>query len=256
METYAGIPVDGTIRGRSATTRDALGVIPRDGDGADGIRPAGAPGSDAWDSVKTDSIEARWWFAGSLPGDILDWFRTCAPTHEDHRTDQYLLRSGLDDTGVKRRSGGRLELKLRTSRREAVKLGHGAGHVEWWTKWSLGLHGDHRFIDPLSGPDWVAVEKRRWVLDRGGCAIELAVVTLDGADRWWSLGLEGPAETHGADDLDDVLSHLFVIGPPRPLHLQPTTSRGYAEHLCARRPHLTAPTASVHRTARQAVGVS
>lgn len=170
---------------------------------------------------------------GTLPDDVLGWFRALAPVREDRRTDHYRLRSASPDVGIKRRAGDRLELKVLTGRQDGVSLGHGAGRVEWWTKWSFGPGPGPRPPDPPESPDWVAVDKHRWVQDLQGCAVELAKVTIAGEDRWWSLGLESPADAHAPDDLDGVLRRLFAVHPPRPIPLEASMSHGYAEHLCA-----------------------
>jgi hypothetical protein len=203
------------------------------------------------DPVQTATIEARWWLPGTLPDDILDWFRSRTPVREDRRTDHYLIRTASPDVGVTRRAGDRLELKVRTARHDGLPLGHGVGHVEWWTKWTFGAGADQ----PLAGPEWTAVHKQRWVHDLNGCAVELVVVTIADDDRWWGIGLESPADTHRPDDLDRVLRRLFAVTPPRPIRLAASMSRGYAEHLCACRRSTfatTAPGNGVHAAAATA----
>ena len=206
--------------------------------------PARARRPDAFSIV--DTTEVRWFFVGSLPPGIGEWFAGSSGAGEE-RCDTYLL-DGRGDIGVKRRFGETLELKVRQSLDGRVELGQSlAGSLEVWRKWSPadGLVGDStdgRWVDVHK-----SVVKRRFSVDGteialpwdepptgAGCDVEVAEVIV-GAVRGWTFAFAafGPFATRR----DALLAswRTLVAATPCPENLVSRTARamGYPEWLAA-----------------------
>ena len=114
------------------------------------------------DNFKT--IEVRWFYSGTLPDQVFDWFDTLGEplAAADTRTDIY-LQSSSPDLGIKLRQGN-LEVKYRQAKLGSIAIdNHPVGQVEQWSKWIC--------IDDLSGltperiadkPGWIEVSKIRY----------------------------------------------------------------------------------------------
>lgn len=181
------------------------------------------------------TTEVRWWWPGRSSLAVDRWFAGLeGVVRDEERVDRYLAAIGDADTGVKVRAGECLDVKTLTRRTADVPLGDGAvGTVESWSKWSFRLAPGAPTGDDLDGDPatWVAVRKRRWLLDVEGCEVELAGTTA-GAQAWWTLALE--ASGHGdvaLARLVDTARWLLSTSPPAALALDAERSRGYAEHL-------------------------
>ena len=147
----------------------------------------------------TDTTELRWFAEGQLPASVASWF-----THDrtrgfvEERTDTYRLDGRLD-TGVKRRFGEKLELKVRRSIGDRLALGLGlAGRLEVWRRWSPA---ECLVIGTRNVP-WADVHKtvvkRRFsihgdevelsadnrAVTGAGCDVEIAAVTVDDIEAW------------------------------------------------------------------------
>ena len=114
------------------------------------------------DNFKT--IEVRWFYPGTLPDDVFDWFDGLGEplANADTRTDIY-LQSSSPDMGIKLRQGN-LEVKYRQAKLGSIALDRLAiNQVEQWSKWIC--------IDDLAGltptkvadkPGWLEVNKIRY----------------------------------------------------------------------------------------------
>ncbi len=88
------------------------------------------------------TLELRWFFEGSVPADVDEWFSQDPRLGESlsqrdgrERTDLYLVPEGTDAVGVKLRDG-RLEIKLRVAAENFVGVdGDLTGRAEMWKKW-------------------------------------------------------------------------------------------------------------------------
>jgi hypothetical protein len=197
------------------------------------------------------SVELRWFFSGSIPPGVREWFcgsKLCR--EEQSRTDHYLVFPGSNSVGLKIRNGRKLQVKARVKAPEPFSLPGGVvvGRLDSWVKWSsddadvaerlAGL----RFGDPL----WVSVIKERWLRqfqlddrqltevdadsepDRG-CKVELARVTPPNTN-WWSLAFESFGPTPQTADVARTAVHFLKL-LPRGLALTERDSMAYPEWL-------------------------
>ncbi len=195
----------------------------------------------------TDTTELRWFAEGQLPAAIDAWF-----THDhsagfvEERCDTYLLDDRFD-TGVKRRFGHKLELKVRRSIGERIDLGPGlAGRLEVWRRWSPA---ECLIVPSLSAP-WAdvckTVVKRRFSVDGSeimisaddramtgaGCDVEIAAVTVNDITAWtFAFAAFGPVDGRSSA-LVASIDALVADGVP-PEHFGPFfgLSSGYPEWL-------------------------
>jgi hypothetical protein len=202
------------------------------------------------------SAEARWFYGGAIPQQVLQWFR------EEHgslkepadRVDHYLHLPDEDSLGIKLREG-RLEIKQRHRRYGTVEFHErAAGLVEHWRKWSFQLaQGSDRLPpDMIADPPWIAVSKRRrlyrYRITRNrevvpvetveypeqGCDLELTSVKAEGRD-WWTWGFEAfGEETALQGNLVLVAAQIFDTHGP-PIVLGASHSHSYPAWLAALR---------------------
>ena len=158
----------------------------------------------------TDTTELRWFAEGPLPTDVHAWFAHGGSAgFVEHRSDTYRM-DGRFDTGVKRRFGETLELKVRRSIGEQVVLSAGlAGRLEVWRRWSPA---ECMVVRGHNVP-WVDVEKtvvkRRFSIDGeelpldpearaqtgAGCDVEIAAVSVADVEAWtFAFAAFGPIE--------------------------------------------------------------
>ena len=195
------------------------------------------------------TLETRWFYPGSIPGDVLAWYHygERAPEAQPTRIDYYLRLEGHDDLGIKLREG-RIEIKQRAEQYGVEHL-HKCVHglVEGWRKWSFGVNDMGSGLSGLTGPrpSWIAIRKARrlrryLVTDAGdviaaavaeiapqGCHIELAEIVIH-SETWWSLAFEtfGPeAALHTT--FTRIAQH--VLGGDTVPHLDAAHSYGYAQ---------------------------
>ncbi len=197
------------------------------------------------------TIEARWFYPGPIPPDVLAWYHygERAPEAQPARIDYYLRLTDRGDLSLKLREK-RIEIKQRTEQYGVQQLHERVhGLVEGWRKWSFGINDFGSGLGDLTGsrPPWIAVHKarrlRRYVVTDGGeviaiagmevvpqgCNIELAELTLQG-EKWWSLAFEtfGPEERLHATFVC-VVGHT-LCGKAVP-NLDAAHSHGYAQWL-------------------------
>ena len=197
------------------------------------------------------SAELRWFFSGSFPSGVKEWFcgsKLCK--EEKSRTDHYLVFPGSNSVGLKVRDGRKLQVKARVREPEPFSLPGGAvsGRLDAWVKWS---HDDGDVADRLAGlrfgdPLWVSVIKERWLrkfqLDDGqlnevdadtrhdrGCTIELTRITFKDSP-WWSIAFESFGPTLLPDDVARTAAHFLKL-LPRGLILTERDSMSYPEWL-------------------------
>jgi hypothetical protein len=202
------------------------------------------------------SAEARWFYGGTIPQQVLQWFREEQGILEEpaDRVDHYLHLPDGDSLGIKLREG-RLEIKQRHRKYGTVEFHKGAaGLVEHWRKWSFQLAQGSDRLPPamISDPSWIAVRKRRWLYryritrDRDvipmetveypeqGCDLELTSVKAEGRD-WWTWGFEAfGEETALQGNLVLVAAQIFATHGP-PIVLGVSHSHSYPAWLAALR---------------------
>jgi hypothetical protein len=202
------------------------------------------------------SAEARWFYVGTIPPQVLKWFREEQGSLEEpaHRVDYYLHLPDGDSLGIKLREG-RLEIKQRHRRHGTVEFHERAtGLVEHWRKWSFRLaQASERFPQIMvSDSSWIAVSKQRWLYryritrdkdiipmdaveyPEQGCDLELTRVKAEGRD-WWTWGFEAfGEETALQENLVLVAAQIFAAHRP-PIVLGASHSHSYPAWLAALR---------------------
>jgi hypothetical protein len=201
------------------------------------VQDRGAP-STAAAVAMVDTIELRWFTSGRLPLEIESWFTGVGTTGVvEERCDSYRM-DGREATGVKRRSGETLELKVRRSVGERLVVESAlAGRLERWRKWSPA---DGLVEDGTDGL-WVDVHKsivkRRFSIDGteiafssapqvtgAGCDVEVAAVTVGAVEGWtFAFAAFGPPATRR----DALLAswQKLVAATRRPEPFEPRTGR-------------------------------
>lgn len=158
------------------------------------------------------SAETRWFISGSLPAEVLSWFKSAQPLDsEGVQVHEYLLFPDCQSVGVKLREG-RFEIKAILSASQPLNLGLGIqGRREEWVKWSFASEGlqtidpalhqsgrwlkvyKERFLRRFSADrdSWVEVTARPGPLSGIGCNTELTRIEVEANPRFWfSLGFE------------------------------------------------------------------
>jgi len=198
------------------------------------------------------TAEVRWFFEGSIPAAIDQWFcRGGLLDKAAPREDHYLLFPAPLGLNIKLREG-RLEVKslvgapgLHTFATDI------AGNVELWEK---RIGGDSAVAEfeklHSSAPHlWIAVGKERTlrtfslegasiqevaagtVFLANGCNVELTKITVEGA-AYWSFGFEAFGEPSRVEAHMQKIGEHILGDPHRPSHPFPAAnSRSYPEWL-------------------------
>lgn len=210
------------------------------------VQDRGAP-STAAAVAMVDTIELRWFTSGRLPLEIESWFTGVGTTGVvEERCDSYRM-DGREDTGVKRRSGETLELKVRRSvgKRLVVESAL-AGRLERWRKWSpadglVETGGDEVWVDvhkkvikrrfSVAGDEIVLAPGAR--VQRGmGCDVEIVAVTLDDSEAWTcAFAAFGPHTTCRDAIVASWRALTADTPPPRPFGAIFSHSSGYPKWL-------------------------
>jgi hypothetical protein len=188
----------------------------------------------------------RWFYSGSIPPEILNWFELTADAPEDQplRVDRYLQLTDDDSLGIKLREG-RLEVKRLQGVKGIVHLHERvAGRLEHWCKWIYdAVDADGKHLETLfPGSAWIAVEKDRilqrlrltgkeWSVvppanepDWQGCDLELTRIHV-GGQEWWTLGFEAyGSEPTLKENLISASSQVFAIAEPPALRTEDSLS--------------------------------
>lgn len=161
------------------------------------------------------TIELRWFYRGTIPTEVKDWFgddllgEHLPPTSE--REDWYLYLRGCDFVGVKLRQG-KLEIKWRKAELGVMSFGEKLeGKVEKWAKWICEDPAEESFMltDVVGDRSWMGVKKERSQRKYESCTMEVTKVSI-GDDAWWSLGFEASGENPPAIyTLQSVASEVF-----------------------------------------------
>jgi hypothetical protein len=145
------------------------------------------------------TIELRWFYRGTLPLKIQDWFSTDAldaPLEKpEEREDFYLQIPDCESLGIKLRQD-RLEIKWRQAELGVLQFGKNlAGKAEKWVKFTFEGSAAANLItgDIELKPHWVSVKKKRLQRKYPGCNVELTELFLQG-NTWWSLAFEAFGE--------------------------------------------------------------
>lgn len=198
------------------------------------------------------SAELRWFWKGSLPSVLEEWFRggAVAPGGGKLRNDEYLLDPLQRELGIKKRSGrAGIEIKGLVEVR-APLLKPLDGRVQIWTKWtSNALTIDHV---PL-----MVVKKTRWLrkfdtsgsavreleldaderlrdeaapLPEQGCHVELVDLSIGNEREHWStFGFEAFGPLHSVER--SLQRTIACMAPPSPDALAGGLELSYAEWL-------------------------
>lgn len=179
------------------------------------------------------TYELRWFYPGSIPEDIQNWFEQHCLIHPqqppEERSDFYLYSPECQFLGIKLREG-RLDVKWRTMNLGVVSFGEFVeGKVEKWGKW-LCCDPTQESFQPsqvLANPLWVSVQKVRYSqiyqvtpefslqpvstsedIDNG-CGVELTHLVIQN-NAWWSLAFEAFGEdAHLMNNLHVTASWVF-----------------------------------------------
>lgn len=191
----------------------------------------------------TQTLEVRWFYPGSLPVAVTNWFDTLGknPSNPDTRTDVY-LQSSSPDLGVKLRQGN-LEVKYRQQQLGNIQIDRfPEGHVEQWSKWIC-----NEVPSSEAGKQgWIQVDKVRYqrfyrveFLDRiqlisidtprqNAAAIEITDLQLRG-QSWWSIACEYLGNNISIDREFLPLVHSLLLNSP--LSTSTPISGGYPQWL-------------------------
>lgn len=158
------------------------------------------------------SAEARWFISGSLPDEVLRWFKAGqALNPEGVQVHEYLLFPDCQSVGVKLREG-RFEIKALLAAAQPLLPGLGIeGRTDQWVKWSFACEGLPTLDSALhQSGHWLKVQKERFLrrfsadmghlaevtappgsLPESGCNVELTRVEVDVKPQsWFTLGFE------------------------------------------------------------------
>ncbi|HTU44849.1 MAG TPA: hypothetical protein VMF91_07295 [Bryobacteraceae bacterium] len=160
------------------------------------------------------SAESRWFWSGSAPDRLEEWFRGRHPDGipaggGKERRDEYIRDPNQDELGIKRRGEKPgVEVKgLVSSEPTNLSIKPFIGPIEIWTKWT----SEALTIDPELT---IAIRKLRWLrkfntgngspreirvdeyeqiqgpLPQNGCNVELTRLTMPDDEQWFTLGFE------------------------------------------------------------------
>jgi len=194
------------------------------------------------------TTEARWFFDGPLPAEVLTWFTNegTAGVVED-RCDVYRIEEQPRvDVGVKRRDGATLELKLRVRPPQPSTIGRDLdGWMESWQRWSpaggrvnLGHQTSWAEVDKriikrrfAANGDEVLLSADARAKTHQGCDVEVVSISVDGATEWsFAFAAFGPADHNQC--LTTAWATLVSKHPqPDQLRLRAGNSKGYPEWL-------------------------
>jgi hypothetical protein len=196
--------------------------------------------------------EIRWFFPGTVPAAVLDWFCDGAPIGPSpKRTDIYLPLPGRLALSVKLREG-RLEFKTQAGPARAVTYPSGiAGEAAPWKKEGYRTHLfadiERRLADPAALHVVKERHLRKFAIHEGGtaaeisggeapqqgCLFEVTQLWLDEAPSW-TVALEAfGAPAPLAHSLDAVAAQVFAR--PCPVALTTPNSASYPQWLPAQR---------------------
>jgi hypothetical protein len=193
--------------------------------------------------IKT--IEARWFYTGILPDEVLKWFNTLGDplAAPDSRADFY-LQSSSPEIGLKIRQGN-LEVKHRQQQLGTIDLDKfGSTQIEQWTKWICNDRAAH---PPEFGKQgWIQVDKVRYqrfyqvefeetieltsiaTPRKNAAAIEITQLHL--RQPWWTIACEYLGDNISIDRQFLPLIRSLVYSYPY-LTSAPIISSGYPEWL-------------------------
>lgn len=198
------------------------------------------------------SLEVRWFYEGTVPVQVLEWFHAGKPTPVEQplRVDKYLRLGDTDALGIKLREG-RIEIKQRQRQHGVIRFhDRVAGLAEHWLKWS--------FAPAEAAADWagILVPTRSWISVRKeralsryqifadgrsaaasvdeylqqGCHLELTRIQAED-QTWWSLAFEAFGdEASLRRNLLTVVEQVFARAQV-PFPLAATDSYGYPRWL-------------------------
>ncbi len=169
---------------------------------------------DSSKSAMLTSIELRWFYRGTLPPEIQDWFDSQAllepPEAPEQREDFYLLLPECETLGIKLRQE-RLEIKWRKAELGVLRFGDNAeGKAEKWVKWICEDNTVESLVkvDVESKANWVGVLKVRSLRKYPNCNVEITRLTIEG-NSWWSFAFEAYGEE--ANLMDNLQSAANIV---------------------------------------------
>lgn len=193
------------------------------------------------------SAEIRYWWRGSAPARLADWFAAgeFPPGGGGTRVDEYLKQPGHAELGIKRRGekpGVEIKGLVALGRERTAEPF--SGHVEIWSKWTSSVLR----IDPAAA---VAISKQRWLrkfdtsagaareialderespasgepLPREGCNVEWTILRPPDGVRWWTLGFEAFGSLFSVEQNLELA--IAAMAARRPPELRPDTIASY-----------------------------
>ena len=181
------------------------------------------------------TIELRWFYRGTLPPQIKDWFSADvldAPLEKpEDREDFYLQIPDCESLGIKLRQE-QLEIKWRQAELGVLQFGENlAGKAEKWVKFSFEQSAAESAISEDSDLKyhWVSVNKKRLQRQYPSCNVELTELLLQG-HAWWSLAFEALSEEANLEANLQATAKL-VFETNRGLKLQIQDSYAYPHWL-------------------------
>jgi hypothetical protein len=193
-----------------------------------------------------ESIELRWFYRGSLPDEIANWFDTLGEplVAAEPRSDFY-LQSSSPDLGVKIRQGN-LEVKHLQQQFGKIEVASfGESSVEQWSKW---ICTNRTARSPAAGKQgWIQVDKLRQqrlyqvefidpiqltpigMPSKNAAAIELTTLQLRG-QTWWTIACEYLGNNISIDRQFVPLVHCLLRKYPLSIST-PSIACGYPQWL-------------------------
>jgi hypothetical protein len=204
-----------------------------------------------------ESIELRWFYSGSLPDEIANWFDTLLGeplAAADARSDFY-LQSSSPDVGVKIRQGN-LEIKHLQQQFGKIEIDRfGQSQVEQWSKWIC----HDRSASPTAGKQgWIQVDKVRQqrlyqvefsdpiqlipigTPSKNAAAIELTTLQLRG-QTWWTIACEYLGDNISIDRQFLPLVRCLIHKYPLSISI-PSVAGGYPQWLMTNTDRLSSST--------------
>lgn len=192
------------------------------------------------------TLEVRWFYEGTPPASVVDWFMTFDPEKQSDREDLYLI-SNDPSLNVKLREE-KIQLKRRSGDRVSTHFhDRVSGHREFWQKWSFPLTDDSPdlFTDDPSGL-WLPVTKSRYQReyepdeqralldtldepDPADALVELTQVT-SGPHTAWTICMEAEGRAEALPGTLRQMGH-YVFNQGTPPALDPSYSHGYVRWL-------------------------
>lgn len=193
-----------------------------------------------------DTLEVRWFQAGSPPKEATAWMRDLGAEAESTRTDAYLWS---DDPGVNvKLREGQIQTKRRVGAPSRIEFGSSvSGMQERWVKWCFPTLEQHQdLLDDEPTGSWVPVHKERvrrtiepaeqrrrldQLIETDPAVVKIELTNVRSrSHRAWTVCVEAEGEPEALPGtLEQMGHHLFARRAP--LTLSVDHSFGYVHWL-------------------------